>query len=308
MKRKLIIFVFLLVAGMPCTLSVNAQGNGNSNKPTACQFRTDMRKLWEDHITWTRNVIFNIIDTLPGTNEAVARLLQNQVDIGNAIKPYYGNAAGTQLTTYLTHHITIAADILGAMRTGNTTMFNTAYNNWVLNADSIAAFLAAANPNWDLNDLTGMLHDHLTATANEASARLNMDYAADVAAYDNVVMQAMDMADMLSSGIVAQFPNKFRGSALMRISLQGNDVRLEQNAPNPFAESTTISYYVPETVNEAQINIYDVAGRLLQKISVGERGAGDLIVDTHNLADGVYTYSIIADGKLVDTKRMIHQQ
>jgi len=65
------------------------------------ELRAAMHKLWEDHITWTRNVILNIMDGLPGTDQAVTRLLKNQDDIGNAIKPYYGDAAGTELTRLL---------------------------------------------------------------------------------------------------------------------------------------------------------------------------------------------------------------
>src|SRR5881392_3270755 len=102
-----------------------------------------MRKLWEDHIIWTRNFIFNIIDVLPGTTEAVNRLLQNQVDIGNAIKPYYGNSAGDQLTALLHDHITIAADLLTALKNDNTSAFNTAYAQWVTNADAIASLLSS---------------------------------------------------------------------------------------------------------------------------------------------------------------------
>src|SRR6478736_160815 len=56
--------------------------------------KTNMRHLWEDHITWTRNVIFCLVGDLPGADQAVKRLLQNQIDIGNAIKPYYGEEAG----------------------------------------------------------------------------------------------------------------------------------------------------------------------------------------------------------------------
>src|SRR5262245_33591506 len=52
-----------------------------------------MRKLWEDHITWTRNVICCLVDGLPGSDQALKRLLENQDDIGNAIKPYYGDEA-----------------------------------------------------------------------------------------------------------------------------------------------------------------------------------------------------------------------
>src|SRR5687767_11134657 len=94
--------------------------NSQQKKPTACDLKSDMRKLWEDHIIWTRNVILNIIDELPGTTEAVNRLLQNQVDIGNAIKPYYGNTAGNQLTALLRDHIIIAANLLTALKNDNT--------------------------------------------------------------------------------------------------------------------------------------------------------------------------------------------
>src|SRR5262245_5811618 len=67
-----------------------------STTPAAAELRTNMRKLWEDHVTWTRNVICCLTDDLPGTDQAVKRLLKNQDDIGNAIKPVYGDAAGTK--------------------------------------------------------------------------------------------------------------------------------------------------------------------------------------------------------------------
>ena len=57
-----------------------------------------MRKLWEDHVTWTRLAIISLESGSPDTNATVARLLRNQTDIGNAIKPFYGNAAGNTLT------------------------------------------------------------------------------------------------------------------------------------------------------------------------------------------------------------------
>src|SRR5690349_19395475 len=92
---------------------VNAQNMHGMVKMTKAEkLRSDMHKLWEDHVTWTRNVILNIMDGLPGTDQAVARLLQNQDDIGNAIKPVYGEAAGKELTRLLREHITEAADLL----------------------------------------------------------------------------------------------------------------------------------------------------------------------------------------------------
>ena len=172
--------------------------------------RVNMRQLWSDHAVWTRNVIINIVDGAPGTNEAVARLLKNQEDIGNAIKPYYGNAAGDTLTSLLKTHITTAAAILTAAKSGNTADYNTALAAWYVNGDAIATFLNTANPNnWKLADWKTMMKSHLDHTLAEAVARLGADYNADVAAYDTINNELQMMADMLSEGIALQYPDKF---------------------------------------------------------------------------------------------------
>jgi hypothetical protein len=168
-----------------------------------------MHKLWEDHVTWTRNVILNIIDDLPGTSEGVARLLQNQDDIGNAIKPYYGEAAADQLKRLLREHITIAADLLKAAKSGDNAAFDEANKKWFANADELSIFLNKANPAWKLGDMKKMMNDHLNLTTSEAVARLKKDYAADVKAYDKVHDEILMMADMLTDGIIKQFPSKF---------------------------------------------------------------------------------------------------
>lgn len=174
------------------------------------QLRSGMHKLWEDHVTWTRNVILNVIDDLPGTNEAVARLLKNQDDIGNAIKPFYGSAGGTELTRLLREHITQAADLLKAAKTNNKQAFDDINKKWVANADEISSFLSKANPNWKLDDMRKMMHEHLKLTTEEAVARLKKDYDGDVKAYDKVHEEILAMADMLTDGIIKQYPDKFK--------------------------------------------------------------------------------------------------
>ena len=170
-----------------------------------------MRKLWEDHITWTRLVIISFDAGLPDFDAAVTRLLQNQTDIGDAIKPYYGDAAGNQLTNLLRQHILIAADLLADAKSGDSAKFAVDNRLWYANADEIAAFLNTANPKyWPLDEMRSMMHDHLDLTLAEAQARLNGDWTGDVAAYDAVHLEILSMADMLSSGIVQQFPAKFR--------------------------------------------------------------------------------------------------
>ena len=173
-------------------------------------FSHAMRKLWEDHITWTRLFIVSDVADLPDLPFTTQRLLQNQVDIGNAIKPFYGEQAGDQLTSLLNDHILLAADVLNAAKAGNTAAFNDAKTRWYDNANQIAAFLNAANPkNWPLADMQAMMKSHLDLTLAEASDHLTGNYAADIADYDEVHNEILQMADMLSQGILNQFPNMF---------------------------------------------------------------------------------------------------
>jgi hypothetical protein len=85
----------------------------------AGQLRTDMRKLWEDHVTWTRLYIVSVAAGLPDKDATAQRLLQNQVDIGNPIKPFYGDDAGNKLTALLKEHIMGAVDLLAAAKAGD---------------------------------------------------------------------------------------------------------------------------------------------------------------------------------------------
>ncbi len=173
--------------------------------------RNDMRRLWEDHVTWTRLAIISLTTDAPDTEATVGRLLRNQTDIGDAIKPFYGEAAGEELTRLLRDHIVIAADLVAAARAGDGAAVADAQSGWTANADEIAAFLASANErSWNLDEMKAMLREHLRLTTNEALARLRGDWAADVAAYDQIHVHALGMADMLSTGIVKQFPKRFR--------------------------------------------------------------------------------------------------
>ena len=137
-------------------------------------FQQAVRKLWEDHITWTRVYIISALAGLPEADTAAQRLLQNQTDIGNAIKPFYGDQAGEQLTSLLKAHILTVADLLAAAKSGDTAKFDEANKLWYDNANQIAAFLNSANPdNWPLNDMQSMMKSHLDLTLGEATARLN---------------------------------------------------------------------------------------------------------------------------------------
>ena len=176
-------------------------------------FHDAMRKLWEDHITWTRQFIVsaatesgNLADIGPTTD----RLLANQADIGNALKPFYGEAAGNEVTALLREHILTAARLIAAAKAGDAAAVEAASTAWSANAHDIAVALHGLNPGqWPLADLDAMMKDHLDLTLKEAVARLQGRYADDIAAYDQVHAEILAMADMLSDGIIAQFPARF---------------------------------------------------------------------------------------------------
>jgi hypothetical protein len=140
------------------------------------------------------------------------RLLQNQADIGDAIKPYYGDAAGDQLTALLRQHILGAADVLTALKAGDqAALADGARRPGTRTLTTSPSSSGQCQPeNWPLEEMDAMMKDHLDATTQEALARHNQDWEADVAAYDAVHAQILEMADMLSSGIVAQFPKQFK--------------------------------------------------------------------------------------------------
>ncbi len=178
--------------------------------PKAVAFRSAMDKLWEDHITWTRMVIVDFAAGLPDLQTAEARLLRNQADIGNAIKPYYGAAAGRQLTRLLRTHILEAVPVLAAAKAGDKVRLTQSLSAWNANANQIAAFLAKVNPrNWPLPMMRAMMKRHLALTTNEAAARLQGNWSADVRAYDQVHAEILSMSHILSTGIIRQFPNRF---------------------------------------------------------------------------------------------------
>jgi hypothetical protein len=191
------------------SLAAHAHGNAAISANELALRRT-MDRLWEEHVAWTRLAIISLTTNAPDTQATVARLLRNQTDIGNAVKPFYGGPAGKQLTALLREHILIAADLIGVAQKGDSAGVAAQQARWTKNADEIAAFLSKANPdNWKLGEMKAMMREHLRLTTNEVVARLQHDWAADVKAYDRVEREILQMSEMLADGLVAQFPNRF---------------------------------------------------------------------------------------------------
>jgi hypothetical protein len=189
----------------------HAVGVSSTTTAKQAKFQDAMRKLWEDHVTWTRLAIVSFAHDLPDLPATQARLLKNQEDIGNAIKPYYGKAAGNQLTSLLKQHIVGAVALLAAAKAGDQALIKQRSDEWYVNGNEIADFLHEANPrNWSRKAMRTAMKAHLDQTLDEAVHRLGGNYEADVRDYDRIHDHILMMADTLSKGIIKQFPRKFR--------------------------------------------------------------------------------------------------
>ncbi|MBD3920587.1 glycosyltransferase [Paenibacillus sp. PR3] len=177
---------------------------------SAVQFSKEMRRLWIEHILWTGSYIVSAISGLEDQQQVLSRLLRNQQDIGNLFKPYYGDAVGNQLTTLLQQHIMLAGKVVDAAKAGNTADLNKYNAEWHKNADDIARFLAAANPSWGFKWLQDMLYTHLKLITDQVVARLKKDWEGDIHAIDQNEAHMLQFADVLSDGIVKQFPKQFQ--------------------------------------------------------------------------------------------------
>jgi hypothetical protein len=203
-----------LVFAFAVTVTPVADAHSNNSAGAAkARFHDAMRQLWEDHIVWTRLFIVSaatdsgdLADIGPTTD----RLLANQTHIGDALKPFYGDEAGEQVTALLRDHILTAAELVAAAKAGDQARVEATAAAWYQNGDDIATALNSLNPNsWPLADMKAHMKDHLDLTLEEAVARLQGRYADDITAYDKIHVQILSMADMLSDGIIAQFPEKF---------------------------------------------------------------------------------------------------
>lgn len=174
------------------------------------ELEAQMVELWEQHVAWNRNVMLCIVDELPGTDQAAERLHQNKIEIGDAIKPYYGTAAGDQFTKLLYTHVTISAEVITLAKAGKNAELLEANERWYANADSIAGFLAHVNPYWALDDSKLMIKEQLVLTTNQAVYRIQKNYSADVIAYDKAHADVLKIANIFAEGIAKQFPEQFK--------------------------------------------------------------------------------------------------
>lgn len=169
------------------------------------QLSNTMRRLWIEHVLWTRQFIISTAFELPDLSFVTQRLLQNPGDFAEILQPIYGKNAAVQFNRLFTDHLLIAAELVNAAKAGNSAEAERQRKIWYDNAEEIAQLLCSVNCCRNECRWKDMLFDHLRMTENEAVYILTGEYQKGINVYDAIQKEALNMADAMTCGIIRNF-------------------------------------------------------------------------------------------------------
>ena len=150
--------------------------------------------------------------------------------------------------------------------------------------------------------------DSLTTVPIKRMAQNNDSLAQELTKLKEIVNQCCTANSTKQTGNNGRNNNNTKENSIPVELRSADDVILYQNIPNPFGDETNINYYLPELVNDARMIFYDNSGRVIKEVELNQKGIGSLTINTAKLASGVYSYSIVVDGKVADTKKMMRNK
>lgn len=171
------------------------------------QYTSDSTKVWADHVFYTRNYLISVLSNIEDVGEISSRLLQNQEDIGNLLRPYYDSATVDHLVELLKSHVTILVDIIAASLAQQPT--EELVTNWRTNCEQIVKQLEEMNSYWEQSPLESLWSMHLTLTLNEVQYRLIKNWSSDIMNFDKITENIYAISDCIVKGVVMQNKIKF---------------------------------------------------------------------------------------------------
>lgn len=169
-----------------------------------------LRRLWADYASWLRFYFVSAADDLPDQAATLERLLQNQVDIGLAFAPFYGEAISQRVVDVLQERVHHAVGFLDAAKVEDTVELDRHREAWRASSERLADLLSSLNPNrWPAEVMRSRLRQLLELTLVEVLARVHRDYPVDMGSFEEIHLEVLSLADLLSDGLMERFPERF---------------------------------------------------------------------------------------------------
>ena len=191
---------------------LNQQPSANDSRcisKAESDFMAMNRLLWMEHVNWTRMTIISIVFGLPDLPFVQERLLRNATDLGNCLRPFYGDQIADHYAELIKEHLILAAELVTAAVKGDSATAEAKEKEWYRNADDISVFLSNINPCLRKEDVQKMFYTHLALTKDEAVTMIQKNYQKDIEIFDEIEAEALAMSDMIASAIVMQFYYRF---------------------------------------------------------------------------------------------------
>jgi hypothetical protein len=200
-----------LVLVTSCASEVEVEPDREPPITTSFALRNDLRELWTEDAVLTRSVLIGLIEGHPDTDVASARLLEHQADIGDVLRPFYGDTRADEVTRLLREHALLAHEVVYAETEGGSEQ---AIDAWYTNADTLARYLAETSPAWSREELRTLFRIYIDQTIVEARARLNDEHGLEADTFGGRLVYARMIADTLAAGIAEQLPELVGGVGL----------------------------------------------------------------------------------------------
>jgi hypothetical protein len=168
-----------------------------------------IRKLWTDHVIWTKMAISSIVNDTPDKKNIEKRLLRNPEDFEKLFAEYFNFTIAKKFSELLKEHLLIAADLVIAAKNENKNEINMLNEKWYKNAEEIAEFLSSINQYWNKKEMEQMMFKHLELVLAQAVSIIDNKYEDSIKLFDETMNQALKMADTYTEGFIKKFPEKF---------------------------------------------------------------------------------------------------
>jgi hypothetical protein len=223
--RNLVAVVAVLATGLPVLVFAADTAPAGTRGPTAAaqghtaaavaapvaNTRAALRDLWLGHIFWVRNVVdARIAGDADRAKVAEQQVVANATALAGSIEPYYGKAASDKLFELLAGHWGAISGYLDAARGHQDAGKKAALDKLTANAGQIATFLSSANPHWPADTVRGLFAAHGAHHVQQIDQLVAHQYAQEAQTWAAMKDHMYVIADALTDGLVAQFPDKFR--------------------------------------------------------------------------------------------------